>query len=93
MILIISLGAVVRMIAPILVDKKKDPGVLVVDDKGQYVVSVLSGHIGGANALTNEFAQAIDATPIVTTASDVQKQSRSIYLVHGTDGFGIVKRN
>lgn len=73
MILIISLGAVVRMIAPILVDKKKDPGVLVVDDKGQYVVSVLSGHIGGANALTNEFAQAINATPIVTTASDVQK--------------------
>lgn len=73
MILIISLGAVVRMIAPILVDKKKDPGVLVVDDKGQFVISVLSGHIGGANALTNEFAQAIHATPIVTTASDVQK--------------------
>lgn len=73
LILIISLGAVVRMIAPILKDKKTDPGVLVVDDKGQYVVSVLSGHIGGANALTNEFSQAIGALPIVTTASDVQK--------------------
>lgn len=73
MILIISLGAVVRMIATILEDKKTDPGVLVVDDKGQYVISVLSGHIGGANALTNEFAEAIHATPIVTTASDVQK--------------------
>ncbi|MFS0590077.1 cobalamin biosynthesis protein [Cytobacillus horneckiae] len=72
-ICIISLGAVVRMIAPLLIDKKKDPAVLVVDDKGQYVVSVLSGHIGGANALTNEFANAIGATPVVTTASDVQK--------------------
>ncbi|BDH61887.1 cobalamin biosynthesis protein [Lysinibacillus sp. PLM2] len=72
-ICIISLGAVVRMIAPLLVDKKSDPAVLVVDDKGQYVISVLSGHLGGANALTNEFAQAIDAIPVVTTASDVQK--------------------
>ena len=72
-ICIISLGAVVRMIAPLLVDKKQDPAVLVVDDKGQYVISVLSGHIGGANALTQEFAQAIGAVPVITTASDVQK--------------------
>ncbi|WP_226528909.1 cobalt-precorrin 5A hydrolase [Metabacillus niabensis] len=72
-ICIISLGAVVRMIAPLLIDKKKDPAVLVVDDKGQYVISVLSGHIGGANALTHEFAHAIDAVPVITTASDVQK--------------------
>ncbi|MEK4423672.1 cobalt-precorrin 5A hydrolase [Solibacillus sp. FSL K6-1523] len=72
-ICIISLGAVVRMIAPLLVDKKQDPAVLTVDDKGQYVVSVLSGHIGGANALTHEFAEAIGAQPVITTASDVQK--------------------
>jgi len=72
-ICIISLGAVVRMIAPILIDKKKDPAVVVVDDKGQYVISVLSGHIGGANALTYEFAYAIGATPVITTASDVQR--------------------
>jgi len=72
-ICVISLGAVIRMIAPLLIDKKKDPAVLVVDDKGQYVISVLSGHIGGANALTDEFADAIGATPVVTTASDVQK--------------------
>ncbi|WP_431027166.1 cobalt-precorrin 5A hydrolase [Lysinibacillus sp. LZ02] len=73
MILIISLGAVVRMIAPLLVDKKQDPAVLVIDDKGEHVISVVSGHIGGANALTNEVAKAIGARPIVTTASDVQK--------------------
>lgn len=72
-ICIISLGAVVRMIAPLLIDKKKDPAVVVVDDQGQYVISVISGHIGGANALTHEFANAIGAVPVVTTASDVQK--------------------
>ncbi|WP_137742735.1 cobalt-precorrin 5A hydrolase [Robertmurraya siralis] len=72
-ICIISLGAVVRMIAPLLKDKKKDPAVLVVDDKGQYVISVLSGHIGGANALAGELARAIGALSVITTASDVQK--------------------
>jgi cobalt-precorrin 5A hydrolase len=72
-ILIISLGAVVRMIAPILKDKKTDPGVVVIDDKGENVISVLSGHIGGANELTREIAATIGARPIITTASDVQK--------------------
>lgn len=72
-ILIISLGAVVRMIAPILKDKKTDPGVVVIDDKGENVISVLSGHLGGANELTREVAKAMSANPIITTASDVQE--------------------
>lgn len=46
LIVIISLGAVVRMIAPLLEDKKTDPGVVVIDDKGEHVISVLSGHLG-----------------------------------------------
>lgn len=73
LILIISLGAVVRMIAPILQDKKTDPGVVVIDDKGEHVISVLSGHLGGANELTREIAALLDAHPVITTASDVQK--------------------
>ncbi len=72
-ILIVSLGAVVRMIAPLLKDKKTDPGVVVIDDKGENAISVLSGHLGGANELTREVAAVIDAKPIITTASDVQK--------------------
>jgi cobalt-precorrin 5A hydrolase len=72
-ILIISLGAVVRMIAPILKDKKTDPGVVVIDDKGENVISVLSGHLGGANELTKEVAEMLGARPVITTASDVQK--------------------
>lgn len=69
----ISLGAVVRMIAPILQDKKTDPGVVVVDDRGEFAISVLSGHLGGANELTRMVAERIHATPVITTASDVQK--------------------
>lgn len=72
-IFIISLGAVVRMIAPILKDKKTDPGVVVIDDKGENVISVLSGHLGGANELTREVAKALHANPVITTASDVQQ--------------------
>ncbi|EJL40606.1 cobalamin biosynthesis protein CbiG [Brevibacillus sp. CF112] len=73
LIVIISLGAVVRMIAPLLEDKKKDPGVVVVDDRGENVISVLSGHLGGANELAREVAAVMGARPIITTASDVQK--------------------
>lgn len=73
LIIIISLGAVIRMIAPLLEDKKKDPGVVVVDDRGENVISVLSGHLGGANELAREVAAVMDARPIITTASDVQK--------------------
>ncbi|RAL26294.1 cobalt-precorrin 5A hydrolase [Thermoflavimicrobium daqui] len=73
LVLIISLGAVVRMIAPILKDKKTDPAVVVVDDRGEHVISVLSGHLGGANELTRRVARILQARPVVTTASDVQQ--------------------
>ncbi|MBG9796295.1 cobalamin biosynthesis protein [Brevibacillus laterosporus] len=73
LIFFISLGAVVRMMAPVLQDKKVDPGVVVVDDRGENVISVLSGHLGGANELTRELARLLDANPVITTASDVQK--------------------
>ena len=70
-IFIVSLGAVVRLIAPHLKDKHIDPAVLVVDDKAQFVISVLSGHVGGANALTEKVANLLGSVPVITTASDV----------------------
>lgn len=72
-ILFVSLGAVVRMIAPLLKDKKTDPAIVVIDDLGLNVISVLSGHLGGANELTQKIAQLLNARPVITTASDVQK--------------------
>ncbi|MDX8412593.1 MAG: cobalamin biosynthesis central domain-containing protein [Mariprofundales bacterium] len=69
----VSLGAVVRLIAPHLKSKDEDPGILVVDDAGQFVIPVLSGHVGGANAWAEYVAGLMDATPVLTTASDVGK--------------------
>ena len=73
LICLFSLGAVIRLIAPHLKDKKTDPAVIVIDDKSNFVISVLSGHIGGANELTHEIAEKIGALPVVTTAADVNK--------------------
>ncbi len=73
LICIFSLGAVIRLIAPYLKDKKTDPAVLVIDDKTNFVISVLSGHIGGANELTEEIAKKLGAIPVITTAADVNK--------------------
>lgn len=67
---IVSLGALVRLIAPHLKDKEQDPGVVVIDEAGRFAIPMLSGHLGGANALAGHLANALGATPVLTTASD-----------------------
>jgi cobalt-precorrin 5A hydrolase len=73
LICIFSLGAVIRMVAPHLVDKKSDPAVIVIDDRANHVISALSGHLGGANTLTRLVASFLNAQPVITTAADVNE--------------------
>lgn len=70
LIFVCACGAVVRVIAPHIVSKQTDPAVIAVDEQGKFAVSLLSGHIGGANALTRKIADIIGAVPVVTTATD-----------------------
>lgn len=69
---IMATGIAVRAMCDLLEDKRTDPAVVLLDEKGSFVISLLSGHIGGANRLAKKIAEGIGATPVITTASDVQ---------------------
>ncbi len=71
LVCIMATGIVVRILAPLIDKKTSDPGVVVLDQRGQYAISLLSGHLGGANDLAREMAAICGASPVITTATDV----------------------
>ncbi|GFO65958.1 cobalt-precorrin 5A hydrolase [Geomonas paludis] len=71
LVCIMATGIVVRSIAPLLQGKEQDPAVVVMDDAGHFSISLLSGHLGGANALAAQCADLAGATAVITTATDV----------------------
>lgn len=85
-IAIMACGILIRSIAPYIESKVTDPAVLNIDDNGKFVISTLSGHLGGANALTSKIAELVNATPVITTSTDVNNKlgidvlSRDLYL-------------
>jgi cobalt-precorrin 5A hydrolase / precorrin-3B C17-methyltransferase len=66
----LATGATVRLIAPLLADKHRDPGVVCVDEAARFAVALTGGHDGGANALAGRVAEALEAQAVVTTATD-----------------------
>lgn len=71
LVCIMATGIVVRILAPLIVHKTSDPGVVVLDQKGRHAISLLSGHLGGANDLAREMAAISGGDPVITTATDV----------------------
>ena len=69
LLLLLSVGAAVRLLAPALESKHRDPAVVCIDDAGRFCVSVLSGHLGGADRLAERAAAILDATAVLTSAS------------------------
>jgi cobalt-precorrin 5A hydrolase/precorrin-3B C17-methyltransferase len=74
LVFFLPVGAVVRLSAPFLEDKRTDPAVVAVDDGGRFAVSVLAGHAGGANLLAERVAAALGAQPVVTTSVERRGQ-------------------
>ena len=72
-IFITATGIAVRSISPFLDSKETDPAVVVLDQRGRYCISLLSGHIGGANSLAKEVASITGGTPVITTATDTEQ--------------------
>ena len=88
MVFVGSVGIAVREIAPHVRDKSTDPAVVSIDELGKFSVPLLSGHIGGANDLALALAETIGATPVITTATDINKKF-SVDAWAARNGYGI----
>lgn len=72
-VMIMATGIVVRTVAPLIVKKDRDPAIVVMDEKGTFAVSLLSGHLGGANELASLLEETTGATAVITTATDINQ--------------------
>ena len=85
-------GIAVRAVAPCITDKRKDSPVLVADEKGKYIIPILSGHMGGANETACRIAEKIGAIPVITTATDIN-QKFAVDLFAKRNGLHVVNKD
>lgn len=86
-IFVSACGIAVRCIAPFLKNKFEDPAILVVDDNGNNVISLLSGHIGGANEISLKIANILNANPVITTSTDTNKKGALDLIAYKMGGY------
>ncbi|BET97850.1 cobalt-precorrin 5A hydrolase [Xenorhabdus taiwanensis] len=86
LIMVGATGIAIRVIAPLLKDKMTDPAVVVLDEKGQFAISLLSGHMEGANKLAQQIADILDGQAVITTATDVNQVAALDLLSQEIDG-------
>ncbi|MBU5336117.1 cobalt-precorrin 5A hydrolase [Intestinibacter bartlettii] len=86
-VFIMATGIVVRTIAPLIQSKFKDPAVIVTDERGTNIISLLSGHMGGANEMTLYISHLIDSNPVITTATDVNNKSSLDMIAKNLNGY------
>lgn len=84
---IMATGIVVRTIAPLIKSKFEDPAILVTDEKGTNMISLLSGHMGDANKLTLHISKLINSNPVITTATDVNNKSSLDMIAKALNGY------
>lgn len=87
LIFIMATGIVVRSIAPYIESKFSDPAILVMDEEGHHVISLLSGHMGGANETTLLMSQLINADPVITTSTDVNNKAALDNIAKGLNAY------
>ena len=67
-------GIMIRNICPLIKNKKDDPAVLIIDEKGKHVISLLSGHLGGGNEFSIKIANIINGESVITTSTDINNK-------------------
>ncbi|MFW6377921.1 MAG: cobalt-precorrin 5A hydrolase, partial [Bacillota bacterium] len=72
LVFVMALGIVIRLTKDYLVDKRTDPAIITIDEQGKNVISTVSGHLGGANQLSQELANILVSNPVITTGTDSQ---------------------
>lgn len=71
---IMATGIMIRNVCPMIKNKKDDPAILIIDEKGQHVISLISGHLGGGNEFSNKIANIIQGEAVITTATDINNK-------------------